>query len=454
MNARILIADDDASLRRVIQYKLKQKGYDVAVAEDGISALEILKSGKFDLLLCDMKMPGLNGIELLEKSRETQADLEVILMTAFATIERAVEAMKLGAFDYLTKPFEDDRLFTTIEKALKFKRLADENKFLKEKLGEKEFSKKIIGISRPFKELMSLVDKVAPTDATILLTGESGTGKELIARAVHVKSQRANKPFIAINCAAIPKELIESELFGHAKGAFTGAVRDKKGKFELANGGTILLDEISELAIELQAKLLRVIQERVVEPVGSEITREIDIRLVAASNVNLKQLTAEGRFREDLFFRLNIIPIEIPALRDRVEDIPVLLQEFLSAFSPEQQIEIDEKLMERLMKYTWPGNIRELENLVERMVILRKSNLLTESDLPADFGLKAAPAIIGNAGRDSDSLTFHESQKKLIIDALNKFSWNKTRAAKFLQIPRHVLLYRLKKYQIKDLGRL
>ncbi len=375
-----------------------------------------------------------------------QPDLEIILITAHATISTAVEAVKLGAFDYLTKPFEDDQLYIAIEKALKFKKLENENKFLREQLDGRDRKRNLIGISKPFKDLLALVDKVAPTDATVLLSGESGTGKEMIARAIHLGSVRAGGPFVAVNCAAIPRELIESELFGHVKGAFTGAIKDKKGKFELANGGTLLMDEISELGFELQAKLLRVIQERVIEPVGSEKTTEIDIRLIAATNVDLTQKVAEGKFREDLFYRLNIIPIRVPPLRERAEDIPVLLNEFLARFSPGQKIVIDNDLLKKLHDYAWPGNIRELENLVERMVILKKSNLLTLSDLPTEFGANTRTSAAEVDKKEG--LTFHEAEKKLIIDALDMFDWNRSKAANYLQVPRHILIYRMKRYGI------
>lgn len=446
MSAKILVADDDESLRRVVQFKLKQQGYEVSIAEDGARALEELKKNRYDLLLSDVRMPGLDGIQLLEKSKQVQPDLEVILITAHATISMAVEAVKLGAFDYLTKPFEDDQLFLTIEKALKFKKLEDENRHLREQLNGREKFKSMIGVSKPFKDLLVLVKKVAPTDATILLSGESGTGKEMIARAIHFGSARSVGPFIAVNCAAIPRELIESELFGHLKGAFTGAIKDKRGKFQLADGGTLLLDEVSELGIELQAKLLRVIQERVIEPVGSERASEIDIRLIAATNMDLKQKVVEGKFREDLFYRLSIIPIRVPSLRERAEDIPVLLKGFLNRFSPGQKIDIDNRLLEKLQNYQWPGNIRELENLVERMVILKKSNLLTTGDLPSDFGsMDIAPSM---DIPKIESLTFHEAEKKLIIDALDRFGWNRSKAAEHLKIPRHILIYRMKKYGI------
>jgi two-component system NtrC family response regulator len=446
MSIKILVADDDASLRRVLQFKLKQKGYEVEIAEDGNHALDELKKSRYDLLLSDIRMPGLSGIELIEKSKQVQPDLEIILITAHATISAAVEAVKLGAFDYLTKPFEDEELFVAIEKALKFKKLENENRLLRQQLNGKERYRHIVGVSKPFKDLLALVDKVAPTDATVLITGESGTGKEIIARAIHYKSPRAEKSFIAVNCAAIPRELIESELFGHVKGSFTGAIKDKRGKFELADEGTLLLDEISELGIELQAKLLRVIQERVIEPVGSESTREIDMRIIAATNVDLKLRISEGKFREDLFYRLNIIPIRVPALRERTDDIPILISEFFGRFSPKQKIKIDDKLLLRLQQYQWPGNIRELENLVERMVILRKSNLLTLGDLPLDFGVN--DSIILHPQNSGGELSFHEAEKKIIVDALDKFGWNRSKAAAHLKIPRHILIYRMKKYGI------
>ncbi len=448
MAIRILLADDDAALRRVIQFKLKQKGYEVTVVEDGEAAMASLKNSRYDLLLSDMKMPKLNGIELLDQAKLVQPDLEVILITAFATISQAVQAVKLGAFDYLTKPFEDEQLFVALDKALRFRKLQDENKLLKGQLHGREYLKQIVGISRPFKELMTKVEKIAPTDATVLLTGESGTGKEVIARAIHYKSGRSDKELITVNCAAIPKELIESELFGHVKGAFTGAVRDKKGKFELADGGTLFLDEISELGIELQAKLLRVIQERIIEPVGAERRTEIDIRLIAATNVNLKERVVEQKFREDLFYRLNVIPLHVPSLRERKEDITILIKEFLRKFGREQKVEVTEGLLHALEDYHWPGNIRELENLIERMVILRKSDRLTLDDLPQDF-TTAQPVEEGDTEeKATHSLTFHEAENKLIVDALNKAGWNKSRAAKQLNIARHVLIYRMKKYGI------
>ncbi len=449
MSIRILLADDDDALRRVIQYKLEQEGYEVFPVNDGEKALSELKTKQYDLVLSDIKMPRLTGVQLLEQIKKIQPALEVILITAFADVSQAVKAVKLGAFDYITKPFEDDQLLIAIEKALKYKKLENENRALKEKLQGQRFLDNIVGVSRPFKELMVLVDKIAPSDATVLLTGDSGTGKEVVARAIHYKSSRRDNDFVAVNCAAIPRELIESELFGHVKGAFTGAIKDKKGKFELADGGTLLLDEVSELSLELQAKLLRVIQERVVEPVGSEKKIEVDIRLLAATNVNLKEKIADGKFREDLYYRLNVIPIKLPSLKERKEDIPVLMREFIRKIEPDNKIKTNLGLIEILKEYSWPGNIRELENLVERMVILRKADVLTENDLPEDFLIdRYADNTEADIPQKND-LTFYEAEKKIIIDALTKFAGNKSKAARHLNIPRHVLIYRIKKYGIR-----
>ena len=449
MSIRILLADDDDALRRVIQYKLEQEGYEVFTVNNGEKALNELKSRQYDLILSDIKMPKLTGVQLLDQVKKIQPSLEVILMTAFADVSQAVQAVKLGAFDYLTKPFEDDQLIVTIEKALKYKRLEDENRILKEKLHGKKYLDNIVGISKPFKEMMILIEKIAPTDATVLLMGESGTGKEVIAKAIHYKSQRADNDFVAVNCAAIPRELIESELFGHVRGAFTGAIKDKKGKFELSSGGTLLLDEISELSLELQAKLLRAIQEKTVEPVGSEKKVEVDIRLLAAANVNLKEAVANGKFREDLFYRLNVIPVRLPSLRERKEDIPILAREFIRKIEPNKKVDIEPGLIAVLKEYFWPGNIRELENLIERMAILRKSDVLTERDLPADFVMDNTASGNNFSISEKKNLTFHEAEKKLIIDALKEFAGNKSKASRYLNIPRHVLLYRLKKYGIK-----
>lgn len=449
MMLKILLADDDSALRRVLEFKLKKNGFEVTAVADGEEALERIKTASFDLLLADIRMPRLTGIELLEKARALEPSLKVILMTAFATVPQAVEAVKMGAFDYLTKPFEDDQLLVTIEKALKFKRLEDENTRLKTELGVRSALNEIIGNSEPIRELKEMIVQVASTDATVLITGESGSGKELVARAIHALSPRSIVPMVAVNCAALPRDLLESELFGHVRGAFTGASKDKRGKFEMAHGGTLMLDEISELALELQAKLLRAIQERVISPVGSESSREVDVRLITATNVNLKKRVSEGKFREDLFYRLNVIPIHVPALRKRTTDIPLLVNHFLGSFAPRADIQVSAELAEALIGHRWLGNVRELVNLIERMVILRRSDTLTVADLPRDFKIEFDKSDSGEAS-SSRAVTFHEAEKGLILNALEKCGGNRTKAAEMLAIPRHVLLYRLKKYGIQN----
>jgi two-component system NtrC family response regulator len=446
---RILLADDDQSVRRVFQFKLEKQGHDVTTATDGTDALERLKEARFEVMVSDIRMPGIDGIELLERARDVQPDLKIVLITAHGTVDQAVEAVKRGAFDYITKPFDDDKLFTVVEKAGAFRTLEAENRRLRGQLRRSESARRLIGVSSAFKEMLRLVDRVAATDATILLTGDSGTGKELVARTIHERSERADGPFVAVNCGAIPRELVESELFGHVKGAFTGATRDKRGRFELADGGTILLDEIGDLPMDLQVKLLRVLQERVIEPVGSERARAVDVRVIAATNANLRDAVAAGRFREDLFYRLNVIPLHVPALAERTEDIPVLARAFVERLAGGDPVRIDTALMERLVSHDWPGNVRELENLIERMVLLRRSDVLTPADLPGDFAL--GPASKSGAGGRPHP-TYQEAEESLIRGALERSGWNRAKAARLLSMPRHVLVYRMKKYDITPPG--
>lgn len=447
MNERILLADDDDALRRVLEFKLSKRGYAVTAVADGVAALAELHDGAFDLLLADIRMPRLSGIELLAALQGKSPQLRVILMTAHATVPQAVEAVKLGAFDYLTKPFDDDQLFLTIAKALEFVRLESENRRLKSELKRSGAIAEIIGDSTAMSDVIETIRKIAPSDATVLITGESGTGKELVARALHSLSQRSGAAMVTINAAAIPRELLEADLFGHVKGAFTGAIREKKGQFDLAAGGTVFLDEISDLPLELQPKILRVIQERVIQPVGSERVHEIDVRVIAATNADLKERVAQGRFREDLFYRLNVVPIMLPPLRARISDIPLLVRHFLDRQSAPGQVSITDELMAKLLDHDWPGNVRELENIVRRMALLRSSDSLTLANLPDDLKreIDTAPARHPAGSR---SMTFHEAERRLIIDALQRAGGNRTRAAEILAIPRHVLIYRMKKYNI------
>ncbi len=367
-------------------------------------------------------------------------------------LNQAVQAVKLGAFDYITKPFEDEELLITIEKALEFRKLESENTKLRKKLLRGSKAPKLLGVSAAFKQMMSIVSKIAETDATVLITGESGTGKELVAKTLHYKSGRSNADFVAINCAAVPRDLLESELFGHVRGAFTGAVKNKKGKFELASGGTLFLDEVGDMAGDLQAKVLRALQERVVEPIGAEKPVEVDVRVIAATNVNLQERITRGAFREDLFYRLNVIPIKIPSLQQRRDDIPGLVQEFVRTSSPNNDITVSQKLMDELMRYSWPGNVRELENLVERMIVLRRGKTLTPRDLPEDFGMFNPKRDWSADEQGHEHLTFREAEVSLVRDAINRCGWNRTKAARYLNVPRHVLVYRMKKYGIEESG--
>jgi len=444
---RILLADDDRAVRRVFQFKLEKRGHNVTTVEDGAQAIDRIRADRYDVLVSDIRMPNVDGLELLERARGLQPDLKVVLITAHATVSQAVQAVKIGAFDYITKPFEDEEFYAVIDRAGAFRTLEEENKSLRGRLRATEAQKKLIGVSASFKEMMHVVDRIAPTEATVLLLGPSGTGKEMIARTIHAKSLRGNEPFIAVNCGAIPRDLVESELFGHVKGAFTGAIRDKKGRFEQADGGTILLDEIGELAGDVQVKLLRVLQERVVEPVGGERAIEVNVRVIAATNVDLDAQVAHGQFREDLFYRINVVPIRIPALRDRATDIPVLARAFLQRYAgPDSNVTLSPELLRCLASYSWPGNVRELENLVERMVLLRQSDVLEPADLPEEFG--SGPLIESASGNGGGGSTFHEAEEKLVRDALQAASWNRSQAARNLGIARHVLIYRMKKYGI------
>jgi len=452
MPPRILIIDDDSSLRRVLEYNLQQEGYLVSTASDGESGLRLFAEQEPALVITDLKMPGMSGFQLLSAVKERSPATVVIVLTAFGAIDTAVEAMKLGAFDYLTKPFNRDELKLTVKKALQLQGLSEENRLLKEELSGRAEFKSIVGTSRAMEGVFSVVRKVADTEATVLITGESGTGKELVARAIHSGSSRRAAPFVAVNCAAIPRELLESELFGHLKGAFTGAVRDKEGKFQLAEGGTIFLDEVGDLPLELQPKLLRVLQERVVEPVGGTAPRKIDVRVVAATNANLEQWIAEGRFREDLYYRLCVIPVQLPPLRERTEDIPLLLRYFCAKFGGEK-VSFTKEALARLREYGWPGNVRELENTVERLLIMRESDQIGVEELPEKISARGAAPEGGVLRLPPDGYPLEELEREAVVEALNRCDWNQTAAARFLRIPRHTLIYRMEKYRIMQPGR-
>jgi DNA-binding NtrC family response regulator len=452
MTPKILVIDDDASLRRVVEYNLQEAGYQVLSAAGGEAGLNLFTEESPALVITDMKMPGMDGMQVLKAVKARSPETLVIVVTAFGTVDVAVEAMKAGAYDYITKPFNRDELRLTVAKALQLRGLAAENRRLKAELSDKTDYRTIVGSSKGMERVFEIVSKVADTDASVLITGESGTGKELVARSIHLQSGRRDSPFIAINCAAIPRDLLESELFGHVKGAFTGAIKDKTGKFQLADGGTLFLDEVGELPLELQPKLLRALQEKVVEPVGGTIPYKLDVRVVAATNLDIEKALADSTFREDLYYRLAVIPIHLPPLRERKEDIALLLRYFCGKHGA-GTVNFDSGAIAALSSYRWPGNVRELENLVERLLIMRGSDTITVDDLPDKVcsgastpGAAPKPGSVINL--PDGGYPLEQLEREVVVEALERKGWNQTAAAKFLHIPRHTLIYRMEKYGI------
>ena len=445
----VLVVDDDPSLRRVTEYTLEQAGYRVVTAADGQEGVQLFLARQPAVVVTDLQMPKLSGTELLAKVKAARPETLVIVITAFGTIEQAVEAMKQGAHDFLTKPVSRDALLLAVNKAFALLGLQEENRRLRERLGQQVEFSHLIGSSDAMRGVLEIVRRAAPSDATVLLSGESGTGKELVARAIHQASDRRNGPFVAINCAAIPTELLESELFGHRRGAFTGAVADRVGKFERAGGGTIFLDEIGELPATLQPKLLRVLQEQEIEPVGGQPKR-IDVRVVAATNRDLEAALSSGTFREDLYYRLAVIPVTLPPLRERPDDIPLLARHFLAKHG-EPGLRISDAAMALLIAYPWPGNVRELENTVQRMVVLRRGETLDTADLPDKLrqGQRAPAGEGGVLNLPDEGYALEQLEREAVLQALERCRWNQSRAAAFLRIPRHVLLYRMEKYGIQ-----
>ncbi len=446
MKAKILIIDDDTSLRRVLEYNLQEEGYDVQAAASGEEGLYLFGKTPPDLVITDMKMSGMDGLMVLKSIKERSPETLVIIITAFGTVDVAVEAMKAGAFDYITKPFNREALKLTVSKALQFSGMTQENRRLKSELSDKADFRTIIGTSKEMEKVFEVIRKVADTEAAILITGESGTGKELVARSIHANSSRRDAPFVAINCAAIPRDLLESELFGHVKGSFTGAVKDKTGKFQSAEGGTLFLDEVGELPLELQPKLLRALQEKEVEPVGGTKVQKLDVRVLSATNLNIDKAIADGTFREDLYYRLSVIPIHLPPLRERRKDIPLLIRYFCSKHDSEK-ITFDKDALETLVMYPWPGNVRELENTVERLLIMRNSDVISLSELPEKLRVNrsSGSAIVT---LPDEGYSLEQLEREVVVEALERNSWNQTAAARFLRIPRHTLIYRIEKYNI------
>jgi two-component system NtrC family response regulator len=447
--AKILIADDDQGLRKIIEFNLEQEGYDIITASDGKEALKLYDEHAPDLVITDIKMPELDGIELLKEIKRRDIEKLVIVITAFGAIDTAIEAMKLGAYDYITKPFNRDELKLVVRKAMELQSLRSHAGRLEAELIDRFSFENIIGGSARMDEVFEIVRRVAPSEATVLIRGESGTGKELIARAIHYNSPRSKGDYVAVNCSAIPENLLESELFGHKKGAFTGATSDKIGKFALSSGGTIFLDEIADLRFDLQAKLLRVLQEKEIERVGDPNPIKVDIRVIAATNKDLESLLAEDKFREDLYHRINVVPIVLPPLRERAGDIPLLAHHFKHKFK-EPDCLIEPAALAALERYPWPGNVRELENVIERSLLLRKeSDTLTIDDLPDNIRGRVDfhPGSLFHI--TEDGIKLEEVEKQLLLYSLQKNDWNQTRAAKFLDITRQAMIYRMEKYALR-----
>lgn len=453
--AKILIVDDESTLRTALFRVLEKRNLHVITA-NRVEEAKMLggSDSQLDLALVDLNLPDGDGIELMSWLKSQHPNCQAIILTGHATIESAVRATQLGAFHFMTKPFSMDELVNVVEKALTHQKLQQENIQLKRELGRRASFDQIVGQSEEIQSVLNLVERVADTDSTVLITGESGTGKELIARAVHYNSDRSDAPFVAINCGAIPAELLESELFGHMKGAFTGAIANRVGRFEMAEGGTIFLDEIGDLEPSLQVKLLRVLQERAFEPVGSTKTVHVNVRVIAATNKNLEEQVQINRFREDLFYRLNVIPVSLPALRERRTDIPLLLAHFMERFNKSKSRKLagfSTEAMDCLTNYGWPGNIRELENLVERLAILKGFGQIEVADLPAKYrimnGAMAADSLsfeLPESGMDfNTAVDLFENQ--LILRALEKTGWNRNQAALLLRLNRTTLVEKIKK---------
>ncbi len=444
MPAKILIIDDDKNLLRVTEYNLSDVGFMVETATTGFDGLQKFRMTSPDLVITDVKLGDMTGLDVLETIKRESPDTPVIVFTAFGSIDLAVSAMQKGAFHFITKPFDRDTLRQSCRKALELATLKEQNRFLSEEINRLTGAAGIKTASTIMRELLETAVKVANSEATVLVSGESGTGKEVLARLIHMSSPRADQAMVAVNCAAIPENLIESELFGHVKGAFTGAIADRKGRFQAASAGTLFLDEIAELKLDMQAKLLRVIQEREVEPLGSEKREKVDIRIVAATNKDLDYLVRNGLFREDLFYRLSVIPLHIPPLRERTEDIEQLVFHFLKQFQAPLGVHFSPQALTEMKAYEWPGNIRELQNMVERCVILRKGAAIGSADLklkPVDTCEDTTIPEIPDGGISLESL-----EKGLVLKALQKSGGNRSEAARLLHIPRHVLVYRIEKY--------
>jgi DNA-binding NtrC family response regulator len=452
--ARALVVDDEASSRMNIRDLLTLERFVVDEAADGLAGVELVKHNPYDVVLLDIRMPRMDGIAALKSIKSLQPNLPVIVFTAFGTSERAIEAMKCGAFDYLTKPFDLDELVEVVRRALEHRNLATEVQVLRQRLAEAEEYQPDQFVSRTpaMQRIFKMIGKVAPSQATVLIEGETGTGKELVANAIWYHSPRKDKPIVKINCAAIPEGLLESELFGHERGAFTGAHAQRQGRFELAHGGTLFLDEIGELSLSLQPKILRVLEQGEFQRVGGKTTLRVDVRVIAATNRNLQEEARAGRFRKDLLYRLHVVHLVVPPLRERVEDIPLLVQHFLKKYGGKRDLVVSKDVMTILKEYPWPGNVRELENVIERAVVLAPGKFITHDHLSLPAG-SAADIVKRYASSDHSSLVLREIlenvERDVIFTALQRAKWNKTKAAKLLKISRRLLFTKIKEYDLK-----
>ncbi len=451
---RILVVDDEEVVRDVLSTLLGTEGYIVDLAESGTQALDMARGEDYHVVLLDLMMPDMDGLEVLESFQARESAPATIVLTAYASIEKAVRATKLGAFDFITKPFKNDEILVAVKNAIEQHRLRDENERLKSSLRQRFSYRNIIGKSVPMQQTFALISRIAPRRSTVLIQGESGTGKELVAKAIHAESTRADAPFVAINCGNIPSELLESEIFGHVRGAFTGATSAKKGLFEAADGGTIFLDEVASISLEMQAKLLRVIQEREFRRLGGLENIKVDVRIIAATNSDLQEAVAAGTFRDDLYYRLNVIVIKLPPLLERSEDIPLLADHFMRKYCEENGrslCTIDPAAMRSLMEYNWPGNVRELENVMERAVVLCPGNLITVDLFPRNV-IEIHSAEIH--GLQQEHLPLKERvgsfEKSLILAALEKTDWNQKKAADILSVNPTTLSEKLKRLKIKS----
>lgn len=455
--AHILVVEDDESLRRVTQAQLERAGYEASAAVDVSEALDLLRRQPHDLVITDLNLPDMSGMDLLRQIRLEFPETAVVIVTAYGTIETAVEAIKAGAYDYLTKPVHPDELRALVARALERRSLLEEVRTLRTTIDRKYGFESIIGSSNTLLQVLDSAASVAHTDATVLILGETGTGKELLAKAIHFNSPRRDRPFVIISCGSIPRELLESELFGHIKGSFTGAFGHKKGKVEIADGGTVFLDEIGEMPLDLQVRVLRLVQEHEIEKIGATNTQKVNVRILAATHRNLESRVAEGLFREDLYYRLAVVPITLPPLRDRKDDIPILVGEFFERSKRKhgkQELSLPPHLLPYFANYRWPGNIRELENLVERIVLLSRSDEVTLANLPESLR-GAHPLDERNSPEalripfESEGMGLEAVERELILQALRKFDWNQTHAARHLDISRKTLMYRIAKYGIE-----